>query len=960
MIGPKFLEKVFNNQSEATPFLDPLQALLCDEFIAICRDFDTTKIQDSWSWRNTHSARELSKIIINEKGEIDERTLIKAIRYLEENLFSLGPGRYHDGSRQIHLLKILKLFQEKNDFKQALKKIGRPHAHQGSERLLRETLFLDDRIPLTDAHARQAAFSALLTSLRQNVGSCFATAPAILIQQDQPLKFLADINQLLGTGRLTRVFEGVEYSVPLSVSWGMGDLLRPFYPASLGENFLKILASSPGLQAALTAVGLIENSLGRDEKRGACEELLKKGVFTKKLEDPFALVTTDQILKGVLLGVFGITESDITLFRERATSSSYLGVFTTHSGKSLDCSRFLKAHESAKGAFKSLTDNALLKAWEFSLASLSESKADFAKWNLYTSLGVHPEEPHGIGESLQAVIQRKITEINEEIAASQSRYDHLYAQAKYLEGRMSNASSEREQEWVRAEYRIRGHDINRVLSERDEVYDKGRRLQGLYPFLIDFYGKRIRDYFQEVYDAEMHDISANPYDDSPAGFRLLYKHGRLNTSLWTMIYSAAEYIQYLTAFFVSTETDLNQQPELEGLQKEISELVTTVITTIKRPDFLESSLIRLAKAYGEPLIQNPLENLEKVKRKPWVYVSGGTMSTLISCYWGNPKQLEEQKRWVESENEYLAFLIDTLKELPKNQKQMFRIDPERSMLAFSPTHAFLCKPGWKLFRQAWESDSYTYTWIRDNWMRPQKKFLDSILLDQRMMDTLIQHLLPSIPVTHRALAAHLLKNFSFAMTPSDFREKILTTLSYERGLQGERRLDFIAEEIDALLYRSLPLFPEHQLKEKLTTLFDAIDEITPQLRAALSQRFNNVEEITGKYRILSALDLKNIAKALLAIEFKTTRTPLNYHQIVTRALQKTDLSYPEPLAFADTNWVNNVFGFTTNPGTEKLELWRFDEYGGEGRPISAWRNFLNGSNRGEWGLYTQPSQYGQF
>ena len=89
---------------------------------------------------------------------------------------------------------------------------------------------------MTDSHARKAVLSALLSSLRQNVGSCFATAPAILIQQDQPANFLGDMGQLLGTGRILRVYEGAEYAAPLSLSWGVGDLFRPMMAASFRER----------------------------------------------------------------------------------------------------------------------------------------------------------------------------------------------------------------------------------------------------------------------------------------------------------------------------------------------------------------------------------------------------------------------------------------------------------------------------------------------------------------------------------------------------------------------------------------------------------------------------------------------------------------------------------------------------------------------------------------------------
>lgn len=910
-----------------------------------------------------HMARELAKMLIDAKGEIDRRKLFKAIQLLEKNLYSLGTNRHHDGPFQQHMLKILQLFYSNPESVNALKRICRPLNHPTAERLIRETLVLQETAPLNDAHARQAAFSALLSRLRQNVGSCFATAPAILIQQDQPLRFLADIAQLFGTGRLNRIFEGVEYAVPLSVSSGVGDLFRPLFLTTLGKNPFKTLSLSLGLQAAFESAGLIDSKVSYASKQKACEALLKSAHFARFEEDPFSPITVDGILKAVLQKNFEINELDIAHYQEKFIQGPFADVVIqaplTQSGKSLACSRYLKAYDAAKWAFKALTDNALLKAWEFSLASLSESKADFAKWNLYISLGVQPEDLYGIGHSLYEVIQGKIQELNEELNEIQSRYDHLFAQAKYLEGRISRSTSDREAGWIQAEYQIRRHEINRALSERDTIYEKGRKLQGLYPLLIEFYGQKIRDYFQEVYDAEMHDISANPYDDSPAGFRLVYKHGRANTALWTMIHSPAEYIQYLTSFFVSTEIELNQLPQFGGLQKEISELVTAAIMTIKRPEFLQSSIFRLSKAYNEPLLQNPFENLDKVKRKPWSYVSGGTMSTLVSCYWNSAQKPDEKKRWVENETELLAFLIDSMKESSLSVQKKYLAEQELNMLAFSPTHAFLVKPGWLLFRQAWESDIYTYTWIRDHLVIPQQRFLDTIVLDNRMMETLIHELLAFIPVGYLPVVKKAFESFSYSMTPPEFREYVMARLSYEKWLHGSSRLDLVSEELDSILYRKLPCFHEYELLERLNKVFDAMEEIDAALKEKIMHFYPVVVESVGKYHILTAEDLKNIAKGLLILALQNTRSPIFYHQKITAAMQKVGLSYPEPLLFADTNWVNNVFGFTVNPGTRELQLWRFDECGSDGRPISQWKRYVNGVSHEEWGLYTSPHQYGQ-
>src|SRR5262249_38617142 len=140
-----------------------------------------------------------------------------------------------------------------------LRSISKPHAHRRAEQIIRDTLNLKSNVPISDAHARRAALAAWLTYLRQSVGSCFATAPAILIQQTMAHQFLKDLNELVNTGRFKRTFGGIEYAVPLSLSWGAGDLKRPLM-------FDPDICYSPGLMAAWEAIGLIQEQLPLKQK----------------------------------------------------------------------------------------------------------------------------------------------------------------------------------------------------------------------------------------------------------------------------------------------------------------------------------------------------------------------------------------------------------------------------------------------------------------------------------------------------------------------------------------------------------------------------------------------------------------------------------------------------------------------------------------------------------------------
>jgi hypothetical protein len=358
------------------------------------------------------------------------------------------------------------------------------------------------------------------------------------------------------------------------------------------------------------------------------------------------------------------------------------------------------------------------------------------------------------------------------------------------------------------------------------------------------------------------------------------------------------------------------------------------------------------------MVKKPLDNLEKVSRKPWSYISGGTMGTLVSCYYGRTSKPEEKKRWVESETELLVFFLDTFRELPAKVQRIWSQNADKSLLAFSPTHAFLCKPGFTSFKEGWEeNNTYTYSWVRDQWIIPQRNFLHMQILDVRMLDCLIDEVQKSVPQGYRAHFKNVFSTFSYSMAPAEAREYLLSQLSYENWIKRHHFLTHLSEEIDSALFRLLPFFPEYELQERLELLFENIEEIDKTLLKKLISMSKRLLDKMGRYQIFSAQDLRNIAKALLILVLGKTRSSIPFHHRITQCMQSNGLSYPAPILFADTNWVKNYFGFLLNPGTENLEFWRFDNCGSEGRPIASWKNYLNGKTQIEWGVYTSPHEY---
>ncbi|MCE5316337.1 MAG: hypothetical protein LLG04_03110 [Parachlamydia sp.] len=967
VVDPQFYARAFTVMSKevkASLSDDPIRSLFVEEYDSLSRRADRSGIQDSSSIRNVLRTRRLAELLIDEKGDLNAAMIPKAIAHLKTHLYSLGPDRQHDSRRQEHILRTLEMLQTNKEVVRLLRGISKPYAHRHAEQIIRETLDLAPNTSITDTHARRAALSALFCYLRQNVGSCFATAPAIIIHNQMPEQFLTDINELMNTGRLKRTFGGIEYAVPLSISWGAGDLKRMLV-LTTSELEQSEISLSPGLMAALETIGLVDKSLPLKQKAQQVKsETLKVLKVLAKGGQPYFATNVDEIIRFLILEHLKITEKELLEYESRPRGMIAGGLMLQVSakgvlggGKSQALAQFAPLFLAAQNAFKTLADNALLKTWEFSLASFAETKAQFARWNLYSSLGLSAQEKDGIGFCIYEVLQRKLENANEKVREHQFEYEQVYTQVKYLEARIQRASTEKEIQWMKAEYQTKLHEFYLIEELRDTASDQARRISTLYDTLVNALDELFPRYFQEVYDADMHEVAVSQYDDSPAGFRLLYKYGRANTSQWTFIHTPDEFIEALSAFFTSTETELASRDEFKGLQQDLSEIITAVVTHVKTKEFLESAFYRMAQAHHTPMIKDPLEHLDKIEKKPWAYTSGGTMGSLVSCYFRLEQPPTEAGRWVENPMELLVFLADTLKQIPPKLTDPYAKQSYRGLLIHSPTHAFLLKPGYPRFLEAWQNEAYSYTWIRDQLVKPMERNLEITFLDESMMAHLVQRLLPSIPINYRHYFSKSVGTIHGTMSPKQFRQHLVETMDKERGLQIRGTPVLQEEQIDSLLYKALPLFPIHQTRERLNELFAHIPGVSEKTRQALLNIWDQSSAI-GMESVGSADMLQNIAKALLCLHLGATSSTQDYHALVAKAARACSFSLPEPILFADSNWIRDDFGFIVNPGTGKLDLWRFDATASTGSPMASWQQWLDGSRKDlPWGVYTRPYEY---
>ena len=941
---------------------DDLNSLFYEPSDEASQDLHLIRLQEGCLVRNLRLARQVAHLLISDAGELNLTELPLLIDQLKARLYSLGPNRQNDSKYQVCLFNALIALNKSKELVRLIRSVDKPVSNKNAEDIIRETLQLPMITSITDAHARRGVLSAWMCLLRQNVGSCFATAPGIIIHDEQYETFLNDIIALLNTGRLKRVSSGIEYSVPLSGSSGAGDLKKLF---QLKKDDLdpKGISREPGLVLAFQSAGVIDPKNSSRKNDVILSDLIKKSVKSIFQQQSVIIISCEEIIRRVLLVTFNITDRDVHEYQNRPQGIILSGLVIEASkskvvGKGDLCRIFLEKFKMACSAFKGHSDNALLKVWEFTLASFAETKAQFTRWNLYSSLGFGSNEKGGIGLLVYEISKQKLDDTNQKVTDSQYEYEQVFTQLKGLEARMQHVESERDAQWLRVEYQSRRNEFYSLEEMRNTLNHKAHQLANLYSHLLEQYDALFPSYFQEVYDADMRDITASYYDDSPAGFRLLYKYGRSNTSQWSYIYSPTDFIEALSSFFIATEHEIASSDHFSAVQAELSEVITAVVTHIRTKEFLESAFYRMAAAHQTSLVADPLNHLDQIDKKPWAYTSGGTMNTLISCYFRLEDKPTEVSRWVENPFELSVFLVDTIKQMPTKITDVFNHSSSKSLLMHSPTHAFLLKPGKKLFKEAWQSDVYTYTWIRDQIILPRKEFLNRLWLEQEMVQYLVDHLAQSVPKEYRQNFIESCSSINGNIHPNEFRDRLLENIQQTNGFRNVYVQALSGDKIDSMLYSLLPLFDRSSLEERVLNIFKAIPGLQTAHQERLMKAFQTFSPSVVPVGVTDAAQLQNICKGLICLAFDESSFPVDYHAAVSFAAQQLGYAMLEPFTFADTNWATEEFAFVVNPGTNEFELWRVDATGRSGMPMSSWAEWLNGSRKDQaWGVYTKPYEY---
>ncbi|MGB7978137.1 MAG: hypothetical protein WCF19_03125 [Chlamydiales bacterium] len=822
---------------------------------------ESSSIEDPFRYRAKRLGLRIAHILIDEKGDLNRGKLSELRGLFDKGYFPLGPGREADPLIYRHIDRSLQALDQNKEIWTAIQKCAPPLCHKQADEVIRETLWPEQIRVVQPVHVRKAVIAAWLTLLRQTTGSCFATAPAILIQQTDPLRFLKDLYDLLTLGQLKRTVAGKECSVPLSLNSGQGGLQK----LAAGSEF------SPGVSAAFDAVGI---QMGRD--------------IQDKIR-AFSSLTVEKMFRAVLLEVSSLTEEDVEneeyLSRIQMTPllAKHSAVYYQRpSERAQKVAGWKKKWAKACTAFRTFTDCALLHSWEYSIASFSDIKTEFARWNLYIGLGLHPDQKGGIGAFLFSQVNGSLQKCQREIDLLSREYEQAASAISALETMIRGAGSEARLNQLKAEMGSHSLSIQTIIEARNQQIAKANSLVGFFSSLMEQYDQRLQEAFQELFDPALFGEEAHLYDDSSAGFRLVYKHGRRDASQWTAIYDGVQYIDALRDFFSHVENDLTAPAEIgKGF---IEEITTALIQFIQEPLFLQGALAR-AK--------------EKGRRSPWDYISGGTLQTLLGAYCGRERPFTERSIIPHSAEDLLRFLSSAKK--------------ENFFLMHSPTHAFIFYPN-----------------LLENLAQPRKKRPWT----EEMQEHLVHRISERLPEEERGLFIHLYRQKIGAETDVQFRSHLIDAMG-PRIKQKEGI-------IDAVLYEHSPLFTEREAKEAAHQVLQALG------RRETVQKWEG--SFFGSYEVCQMIQMTLLAA--LRNSLSEEDWPLR----IAEAMRKFGFA-PQAALFADTNWSGWFFGWTPNPATGQMELWRLNRTATQGFPMTDWKQWLTPGNSAQWTLLAEPKEY---
>ncbi len=604
---------------------------------------EQTNLQNSQYARNAHQAKSIATRLIDGDGNINlaasiwtELSMVDGDD-LSSLMEEIRAGKHEDLPQSEHALAILKKLQNDEAFRNKLTQVVKPSDKEGeASNLIRSTLGLDPKVEITDAHAKQAALSGLLFQARQGqVGSCFTTATACMVQRNRPDKFLDDITSLFSNGKLTRTIKHpttgatVTIDVPLNITLLQGNLEKK----SEVKRDKSELHLAPDFVASMDSL-----QIPADEQKQAfdlaarqirAERALAKALESSALKDElFASPNTrEAVTKDVLEQL--IANPSLTI-RDALSSVFNARSMTMTTGTSPSN---LQLGEKRK-------NGALSKCDAFDLKTGSDS--------------IKPEE------LIDRIVKSRVSEDKQKVALEQARnaflgqQDNLvmraweYSVATMVEKMPGQASN---QNTIQRGLKAPSSDVlTAVIDNTGFTPQKKQVLRGLRDRLLNEFEKLVKDETETRYDPSVKSREESTSKDghsSSGGYCLFFKNEK--------IASDSDYKNAMETLLNKAWAKINDGTLKQFEQDEGAKLVTALAKEFDKPEFHEKVV--------EKAVGSTDKKAKDKMAKPWTYEGGGNTDSLLQIYYDSPDPLQRAvaPSTANTAEQLGEFLLDTMK-----------------------------------------------------------------------------------------------------------------------------------------------------------------------------------------------------------------------------------------------------------------------------------------------------------
>ncbi|MCH9618451.1 MAG: hypothetical protein SP4CHLAM5_05810 [Chlamydiia bacterium] len=349
--------------------------------------------------------------------------------------------------------------------------------------------------------------------------------------------------------------------------------------------------------------------------------------------------------------------------------------------------------------------SALMKSYEYTVAGLADEQVGFSRWNFQIALGLDYKMDHGLGKVIYSVLEEILEECKGKMDGLLQDIEDLERGLDMDDASFRSASTIDRMDSIKRAAKFKNMHLSRIIDDYQREEGRASKLSTLYKFFVEQYILLFPHYFQELYDPLMFS-EGDIMEDRPAGFRLVYKHGRSNSKMWTYIHTDKEYIACLKDFITMTEPVLLNLKREEGIDKEMEQIISEMLLKLDTHPFLKEQKNRIQLMHKEVLGED--QNLS-----PYAYISGGNLESLVNTYLMPINPIKKENVSAASPSDLCYRLIEWMKDTPISHVDAIDKDPFQGMLMTNDTHAFHFLPGFELFKGAWMDSGNTYTYIRD-------------------------------------------------------------------------------------------------------------------------------------------------------------------------------------------------------------------------------------------------------